>query len=529
MQNTYNSIFYKFCLYVDKTIFSKKNVGGTIAFIVDQAFIDEFCRIEEITEDHLLRDIRCRLYSTDRSHLHIKGILAIQLFAASKREDSGGITETNYRDRLSQVLNWDINDLQSWMIEFQEYYWTSLYRWCNDNGFKIAKCRPKTGSGRFVQYPVQQANRVFTLKDLKYISYHFVENNLQPGEDIQERDFWKILKKHNLNSYVHTQHGKRLIQNPEYVQDAYAQIFNHYLRWDGSYLNPKQNRAGNIESEKSFLHLTGDYDHIDIKDINFKKLKRLNLSEIDIHDIQADYRFKRANLILFKRYENYNDYWEETRYLEDKEDGIAIVFRSSAIYSTWDSSSRLFSHLKPVYKTSELTVYRFSYSPTLATLYTERKFFSLIGGLKIGRMQYLVDVPPTLKVERDSLFWIDGEQPQKKLINGELPLDFLDIGHHEIKFPNHKAIEFEIVNCGVSDHYWDTQYNKWTFNRNENLWATIPHIDSGVVGLDFSCIPMDSESGDDNNIPILTRWAQAHLIGERIIEKCPHIKLITEN
>ena len=328
---------------------------------------------------------------------------------------------------------------------------------------------------------------------------------------------------------MHTPHGKRLIQNPEYVQDAYAQIFNHFLRWDGAYLNPKQNRAGNIESEKSFLYLTGDYDHIDIKDINFKKLKRLKLSEIDIHDIQADYRFKRANLILFKRYENYNDYWEETRYLEDKEDGIAIVFRSSAIYSTWDSSSRLFSHLKPVYKTDELTVYRFSYSPTLATLYTERKFFSLIGGLKIGRMQYIVDVPPTLKVERESFFWIDGEQPQKRLINGELPLGFLDIGHHEIKFPNHKAIEFEIVNCSVSDHYWDSQYNKWTFNRNEHLWATIPHIESGVVGLDFSCIPMESASGDDNNIPILTRWAQAHLIGERIIEKYPHIKLITEN
>jgi hypothetical protein len=49
------------------------------------------------------------------------------------------------------------------------------------------------------------------------------------------------------------------------------------------------------------------------------------------------------------------------------------------------------------------------------------------------------------------------------------------------------------------------------------------------VGLDFSCIPMDSASGDDNSIPILTSWAQAHLLGERIIEKCPHIKLITEN
>lgn len=529
MHNANSSIFQRFCLHIDKTIFSKKNIGGTIAFIVDQAFIDDFCKQEEVTEEYLLRDIRCRLYSRDRSHLHIKGILAIQLFAASKREDSDGITEANYRDRLSQVLHWDISDLQSWMIEFQEYYWNSLYRWCNENGFKIAKCSPKTGAGRYVQYPVQQANRVFTLKDLKYISYHFVENNLQPGEDIQERDFWKILKKHNLNSYVHTPHGKRLVQNPEYVQDAYAQIFNYYLRWDGSYLNYKQNRSGSIESEKCFLYLTGDYDHIDVKDINFKKLKRLKLNEIDIHDIQEDYRFKRSNLILFKRFENYNDYWEETRYLEDKEDGIAIVFRSSAIYSTWESPSRLFSHLKPVYKTEELTVYRFSYSLALASLYTERKFFALSGGLKIGRMQYIADVPPTLKVERESIFWIDGEQPQKKMKNGELVLDFLDLGFHEIKFPNHKALEFEIVNCNVAEHYWDSQYNKWRFNKNESLWVSDRNNDKGIVGLDFSCIDMRAGTSIDNETGILTRWAQAHLFGERLIEKVPHIKLITEN
>lgn len=529
MAETNSSIFHRFCLYVDKTIFSKRNIGGTIAFIVDQAFVDDFCKQEETTEDILLRDVRCRLYSPDRNHLHIKGILAIQLFAASKREDSGGITEANYRDRLSQVLNWDINDLQNWMIEHQEHFWNSLYKWCDDNGFHIAKCRPKTGAGRYVQYPVQQANRVFTLKDLKYISYHFVENNLQPGEDIQERDFWKILKKNSLASYVHTPHGKRLIQNPEYIQDAYIQIFNHFLRWDGSYLNYKINKSGSIESEKTFLYLTGDYDHIDIKDINFKRVKRLELKDIDIHDIQADYRFKRPNLILFRRYENYNDYWEETRYLEDQEDGIAIVFKSSAIYSTWDSASRLFSHLKPVYKTDELTVYRFKYSLSLSSLYTERRFFVLVGGLKIGRMQYIVDVPPTLKMERESIFWIDGELPNKRITNGNLTLDFLDVGHHEIKFPNHKALEFEIVNCNVGASQWDDQFNKWSLQRNANLWITTPSIDTGIVGLDFSCIPMRVRTKTIDDTPILTRWAQAHLLGQQIIEKAPHIKLITEN
>ena len=110
------SLFTQFCEYVDETIFPKENGGETVAFIVDQAFIDDFCKKYETSEKLLLREVRLNLFRTQYpSHLHIKGILAIQLYAATKREDSGGITEKNYRDRLSQVLDWDIQDLQAWM------------------------------------------------------------------------------------------------------------------------------------------------------------------------------------------------------------------------------------------------------------------------------------------------------------------------------------------------------------------------------------------------------------------------------
>ena len=122
------SLFTQFCEYVDETIFPKENGGETVAFIVDQAFIDDFCKKYETSEKLLLREVRLNLFRTQYpSHLHIKGILAIQLYAATKREDSGGITEKNYRDRLSQVLDWDIQDLQAWMAENQETYWSRLY------------------------------------------------------------------------------------------------------------------------------------------------------------------------------------------------------------------------------------------------------------------------------------------------------------------------------------------------------------------------------------------------------------------
>ena len=110
-------IFNKFCKHVDETIFSVENVGSYVAFVVDQSFVVDFCNVHSIKEIDLMKSVRCSLYRRDL--LSIKGILAIQLYAASKRANSNGVTEKNYRERLSQVLDWNINDLQSWMKEYQ--------------------------------------------------------------------------------------------------------------------------------------------------------------------------------------------------------------------------------------------------------------------------------------------------------------------------------------------------------------------------------------------------------------------------
>ena len=57
------TLFKKFCEYVNDTIFSKENVGDTLAFIVDQAFIDDFCKVAGVTEEELLKEIRRGLES----------------------------------------------------------------------------------------------------------------------------------------------------------------------------------------------------------------------------------------------------------------------------------------------------------------------------------------------------------------------------------------------------------------------------------------------------------------------------------
>lgn len=505
------SLYDNFCNHVDKTIFSKDNMGECVAFIIDQAFIEDFCKKYSTTEKNLMREVMHNIYRPAYyGHLHIKGILAIQLYAATKREDSGGITEKNYRDRLSQVLDWDLNELQSWMSENQEEYWEKLYRWCSANNFEISRCKPKTGAGRYVQYPVQQAARVFTQKDLKYIAYHFVQNGLQPDEDLNESDFWRILNRRRILNYVHTNHGRRLIENPEYLPDAYRQIFNYYLRWDGSYIDINRSKSVDGVKKKFFLYLSEE-GYLDVRDIEQKRKARFDWDELKQTSLTGLYSFKREQLILFKRSEDYEGYWEETRYLEGRDEGIAIVFQGSS--SPYNRSQYTTSHFygkSPIYTNSRIKIYKFDYSINLSQFYTEKKFFSLEGGLKIGRMCFMEGGAPLLIMEKDSKFWIDGEESPIKPVNGVLPLNFLKAGDHDIKFPNFKKIEFSIRKVQRETREWDDSYNKWFIDKDNVWWETAAN-ENGIVGIDYSCIKI--EDSDTSDIGILTRWAKFHLTG----------------
>ena len=122
-----SQLFSIFCKFIDERIFSEDNIGSSVAFVVDKALINEFCRKNNIVERDLMYAVRHNLYSYSRNISHIKGVLAIQLYAASKRANSGDITVRNYRNRLSQVLlDWDMNDLQRWMEDHQEIYWETF-------------------------------------------------------------------------------------------------------------------------------------------------------------------------------------------------------------------------------------------------------------------------------------------------------------------------------------------------------------------------------------------------------------------
>ena len=505
-----SQLFSIFCKFIDERIFSDENMGSSVAFVVDKALINEFCRKNNIVERDLMYAVRHNLYSYTRNISHIKGILAIQLYAASKRANSGGITVKNYRDRLSQVLlDWDMNDLQRWMEDHQEFFWESFYDWCDSHYFFVAKCKRKTGAGRYVQYPLMQSLCVFTEEDLKYIACAFVDYDLLPGEDISEKDFWRVIDRYHLYSYFKTRHSTEVRYNSRSEDDYKRQIFNYYLRWDGEYklgYNSAVKRQTAKEADE-FIYLTDDFSKLQFRNSNLKLTKEIDVSKLTYSHISRLFSFKHKGLILFKKDDIYDNYWQECRYLEENEDedngedGIALVFTNQCKHRITYRSELL------IKRYANVSIYRINHSYTTSDLYTTKRFYSLEGGLKIGRYSYLFGAGPSLHVTKKNRFWIDGE-PKDSSKDETFDLSDLEIGNHTIRFPNYKRIEFEIVRHDSLHPQWLDSYNKWNIEIVGSLWESM-NKDVGIVGLDYTAIPQNVNSGLKGTV--LQRWGMIHV------------------
>lgn len=505
---TSTQLYSSFCNFIDAQIFSEENTGTSVSFVVDKALITDFCKKNSVTESTLMDAVRVHLYSYNIDIKHIKGILAIQLYAASKRANSGGITVKNYRERLSQVLNWDINDLQKWMEEHQDHYWESFYAWCDTHYFFVAKCKKKTGVGRYVQYPLMQSLCTFTEEDMKYIASAFVDSNLYPGEDISEQDFWRNISKNRITKYFLTSHSRVVSEHARTEDDYLQQIFNYYLRWNGEYKikhNPKINKQEGTDKDE-FLYLNADFSQLQMRNSKLSLLKQFDVTKLKYNDITRVFNFKHKGVILFKKDDVYDGYWQETRYIEIGEEGVAIVFNNHCNHEITVETDLLVK----IY--ANVSIYIIKESLTTGDFYTQKRFYSLQGGLKVGRLTYLFGAGPKLILTQENRFWVDGKPIENSIPNEDIDLSNLSIGIHTIRFPNFKKIEFEVVMPKVYSPQWLEEYNKWEIDQKSNLWNSERQAE-GIVGLDFTVIPQYDEEKIKGSV--LERWGKMHLLGSK--------------
>lgn len=235
-------------------------------------------------------------------------------------------------------------------------------------------------------------------------------------------------------------------------------------------------------------------------------LQRFDIAKLKYIDIAHVFNFKHKGLILFKKDDVYDGYWQETRYLETKEEGVAVVFNKQCNHRITTKTDLL------VKMYSNISIYRIKELSTTRDFYTEKRFYSLQGGLKVGRLTYLFGAGPQLILTQRSRFWIDGESMENNIPDERIDLSNLSIGIHTIRFPNFKKIEFEVVMSKVDSPKWLDKYNKWALNQEDNLW-TSKRQEEGIVGLDFTVIPQYGEEIIKESV--LERWSKLHMLGSK--------------
>lgn len=477
------SVFNQFCRYVDETIFSDEKRGEVVAFVVDQTFIDDFCREYKTTEDKLMSSAMCSLQSVASNALLAKGMIAIQVFAATKRANSGGITERNYRDRLSELIFNDTGELQRWMSDYQDWMWGTFYRWCDSNDFRVSrKCTPGYGYGRYVQYPLQEALRVFTTEALLNFARAFVDNGLTPEDDYPYSTFWEIVTWSQLASYIDSANARRIYYNPKLADDARQQIYNFFLRWDGEYRAANYSESKKrVTSSGNVLYLTDDFDSFEIRDSSQKLLYSYPASSAQYHVITntKNHIPKRySGIFIFKRNPDY-EIWEEVRYLEEGETGIAVLFPQDS------NMTYAFRNCPVLVTMPRLRIVKLSQDTGPSIYFTEKKTCYLEGGLKVGKNQYLLGAAPLLVREEPLSARIDHEPLAD---SGErVSLNFLDSGLHTISIPGKKSISFELIGPNPLEPEWNIKYHKWEVIRSSAIWKD-SQIEQGVSGMDLSPI-----------------------------------------
>ena len=501
------SIFFKFCTYVDENIFPFENKGEVIAFIVDQTFINDFCKEYHTSEKELLSDASLRRYSVSRNAFLTKGMIALQVFAATKRANSDGITERNYRDRLDELLFHDIGELQRWMTDYQDAMWKTFYDWCESNDFRVSRrCKPGYGTGRYVQYPLQEALRVFTTEALLNFARAFVENHLSPEDDLSFNTFWEIVPWRSLSRYIDSNNASRIYYNPSFTEDAKQQIYNYFLRWDGEYRIRNGSEAKKrVTSSGNLVYLSKDYDALEIRDVNGKLLSSFALTSLRYQTVvntKNHIPVRRKGVFLFK-WDDLYQIWQECHYLEEGESGIALVFPDE---TNWSYAFRLC----PVLVTCpKLKVYKLSPDNTPHFLITEKKTCYLEGGLKVGRDTYLVGAAPFLVREQSERVRIDKDLIEST--EARINLVGLGIGEHVINVPGRKPIRFELVAPHGHSPRWDIKFQKWDIGAKKPKWG-MAQIEEGVSGMDLSPICQTKYTAGEDK-PATRAWAETFLSG----------------
>ncbi len=494
-------LYKLFSKYVTDTFLTADKKGEFASLVIDEQFMEDAASKFNTMLDEFVKDLSEELFyrftniNTDIDY--VIAVVAIQLYAASKCETDEDYSANAYNPRLCEIINCELGFLQNWYKDNQEKIWRTFYTWCYNNSFIVRECPPRDRKNKYVQYPMELAKYSLNRDDLKYTASLFNQYKLLPYENVFYSDFWRILDIRDftrLNNHI-SKVFDAVFEDTHSYDILQSQIYNHFLVWDGEYIDPYEQRTNKIRYRNLFqIHLS-DKDNkyrIDVRKEDGSKVSSFQIDSIFVKELSKYYSFKRDGVIIFQKSEagDFN-YWDETRLIDNKEDrGIAIVLQNSQQDKFYDAI--------PVFYSRDIVIYEFNYNDLTKEFYSnEDEIYTLIGGLKIKRNRYLIGGEPILRVHKDCVFLIDSIPcPVTK---GDYDIE-LSEGEHIIKFPQSRELKLTIESSSLENIEWSNKFCKWELER------LIPKVNKeGVLGLDFA-----QYSRNDKSQSTLRVWAKLH-------------------
>lgn len=167
------------------------------------------------------------------------GLVAIQLLAASARQDDELCSASAYNPRLREKLSITDNILQRRYGEGQDKIYDHFEKWCNQHSLAIYLSRRITsGPGRYCQYPLSLA--LLHRKDIESLGLFFHDCKLAPDDEIDFEWFQRIVRNRIRNFSPLQRKWLRFDKGRE--EAALKQMYAAYLSWDGYYAETNEKR-----------------------------------------------------------------------------------------------------------------------------------------------------------------------------------------------------------------------------------------------------------------------------------------------
>ena len=502
-----------FSTAIHDQFFSKNKTGGHIIMSVDNYIFDTLCTNYEIDSVLLFREIakafkydwNLALKKNKAGIPNFLGLIGIQIYAAHLRHKDDRYSSFAYYPRLCELLQIEKTQLSNLFSKFQEKIWRKFEKWAEQKGYFINLPPQKTGKGCYIQYPLSQS--LLNQEDLCMLPLLFDKAGLKPFESLSFKDFKAIISKADHGNLL-TSHYYRLKKQLKFenkIDILKRQIFSFYLAWEGnipsqniknSILNRIENKISSDTLVLRSENLSSGIFKILAYDAKETVKYEMKSSDSNLFDkINQKYRLAHKNegIILFIKNEDYQNEWDESRFLERNHSCLILCEKSGNYIQDY---LHLLDKKYSKHSGKFYNLYQVNIKDNQDILPCHEFLFSILkrpfiaqNGLKLSRKSWMFGAGPDFVFDKPVRAWLNGEEIQLKGLR--FSCKNLTVGKYVLTIRDHSPFSFFIEEH--SDLSSKDSFG-WQVNLKTHAWAPDENeVQISGLKLKFPVEPLLSE------------------------------------